>query len=140
MKKRAPKKGNPKTSVKKVVASLPEHTNEDVKRYIGFVAENFQDKVSAVAEQFLGLNGKVDSLTDVVGELKVDMTQIKNEMHHVHRVLDAHTEMIGAMMEDIEVVKSNVELLKSGMRIKVDYPDFEALEKRVRLLETKSHR
>lgn len=120
MKKSTPKKkSDSKTFAKKVVASLPEHTNENLKRYIGVVSEHFGDQVSAVAEQFLGLNEKVDD---------------------INQKLDSHTETIGGIKEDIEIIKSNIEILKSGMRMKVDYQDFEALEKRVRLVESKLHR
>ena len=127
MKKKVSKKIlAPKELAKKVLSSIPEHTNDDLKRYIGAVSENFGHQVSAVAEQFLGLNDKVDSLAGKVDSLN-------------HK-LDSHTEMIGRLSEDMEIVKSNIEILKSGIRIKVDYQDFEALEKRVRLMETKLRR
>jgi peptidoglycan hydrolase CwlO-like protein len=120
MKKKAPKKIlTPKALAKKVVSDLPVHTNEEVKRYIGAVSENFGHQVSAVAEQYLSLNSKVDSL---VGKV------------------DSLTEVAGGMKEDIEVIKENIEILKSGVRVKVDYQDFEALERRVRLIETKVRR
>lgn len=90
MKKKTPKKIlAPKALAKKVLASIPEHTNEDLKRYIGAVSENFGHQVSAVAEQIVG----------------------------IHEKLDSHTETIGSMKEDIEIIKSNIEILKSGIRI-----------------------
>lgn len=101
-----------KTPKKSTIKKLDVHTNADVKRYIGAIAEHFGDQVSAVAEQFGSLNNK----------------------------LDVHTEMIGSIMEDVAIIKSDVEILKSGIRIKVDYKDFEALERRVRLVETKIRR
>lgn len=86
MKKPVPKKSNSKAFAKKVMAAL-EHTNDDVKRYIGVVSEHFGDQVSAVAEQFLGMNEKVDSLTEMVGDMK----------------------------EDFEIIKTDLEILKSGI-------------------------
>ena len=108
-----------KTPKKIVVKKLDVHTNADVKRYIGAIAEHFGDQVSAVAEQFGSLNDKLDTHTSK---------------------LDVHTEMIGSIMEDVAIIKSDVEILKSGIRIKVDYKDFEALERRVRLVEPKIRR
>lgn len=104
------KKQAPKKAIKTKKINL--HTNDDVKRYIGAVAEKFSDQVSAVAEQFGGLNNKIDGIT----------------------------EELGGMKEDIEIIKSNIEIIKSDLSRKVDYSDFSALEKRVRLVETKLHR
>jgi hypothetical protein len=104
MKKRLPKK---------VVAKVSNlHTNDDVRRYVGAVSEEFQGYVSAVAEQYMSIHEKLDSVVETVGGIK----------------------------EDVEIIKSNIEILKSGIRIKVDYQDFEALERRVRLMETKMRR
>ncbi len=106
-----------KASLKKVLKKAKNtvtdvHANADVKRYIGAVSKDFKHQVSAVAEQFGGLNKKIDVLT----------------------------EEMGGMKEDIEIIKSNVEIIKSDLNRKVDYSEFAALEKRVRLVETKLHR
>ena len=115
-----------KTQKKKVTKKLDVHTNTDVKRYIGAIAEHFGGQVSAVAEQFGSLHEKLDVHT--------------SEFERVNKKLDVHTEMIGGIMEDVAIIKSDVEILKAGLRIKVDYKDFEALERRVRLVETKMRR
>ncbi len=100
-----------KKSVKKE-QSVDIYTNDDVKGYIGFVTENFTDQIRAVAEQISG----------------------------IYERQDAHTEMIGGIKEDMEVVMTNIEIIKSDLSRKVDYSDFSALEKRVRLVEAKLHR
>jgi hypothetical protein len=105
MKKQTPK-------IKRVVKKLDVHTNNDVKRYMGALAEHFGSQISAVAEQFGTLNKK----------------------------LDIHTDMIGGIMEDVAIIKSDVEFLKAGMKNKVDYQDFEALVRRVSLVEAKLRR
>ncbi len=46
-------------------------------------------------------------------------------------------EMIGSLAEDIQVIKTDVEFVKSSLRKKVDYDEFEALAKRVSSLEAK---
>jgi hypothetical protein len=45
--------------------------------------------------------------------------------------------MIGAMKVDIEIIKNDIEIIKNSLRKKVDFEEFEALEKRVRILESK---
>ena len=125
MRKKAPKK--------KVLKKLDVHSNDDVKRYVGAVAEHFGDQVSAVAEQISGLYEKFD-----VVDKRFD--EVDKRFGEVDKKLNIHTEMIGGIMEDVAIIKSDVEFLKAGMRAKVDYKDFEALERRVRLMEAKMRR
>lgn len=80
-----------------------------MKRYLGSLAEHFDHRFDAVIEQFGGMNRK----------------------------LDAHREAIGELKEDSGILKMNMEIVKSGLVKKVDYQEFLALEKRVRLVETK---
>ncbi len=45
--------------------------------------------------------------------------------------------MIGKLMVNVEVIKNNVEFLKGGLKKKVDYDEFLALERRLSLVESK---
>jgi hypothetical protein len=45
--------------------------------------------------------------------------------------------MVGALMEDVQIIKSDVQFLKVELKRKVDYDEFDALVKRVALLESK---
>ena len=98
---------------KSVVRRVDEHTKE-IKRYLGSLSEDFQHKVSAIGEQFSGLNNKIDRIDYRVG--------------NVEKKLDSHTVMIGRIMIDVEEIKS-------GMREKVDRAEFVKLEKRLVILE-----
>ena len=51
-----------------------------------------------------------------------------------------NTEDIEMMRLDIEVMKSDINEIKRELRRKVDIDEFEALEKRVLILEKKSSR
>lgn len=66
-------------------------------------------------------------------ESKVDL--VAEQHGEIIKKLDAHTEMIGNLAVDMQVVKSDIELIKSGLRKKVDVEEFEVLEKRVAALE-----
>ena len=100
-----------------------------MQRYVGALSEDFQGKVSAIAEQFGGLNRRLDELDE----------RMEERFTKVNKTLSAHTEMIGNLAEDVTIIKANVALLKSAVATKVDYKDFSALEKRVRIIETKLH-
>jgi len=132
MRKKAPKK--------KVLKKLDVHSNDDVKRYVGAVAEHFGDQVSAVAEQISGLYEKFDVVDKRFDEVDKRFDEVDKRFGEVDKKLNIHTEMIGGIMEDVAIIKSDVEFLKAGMRAKVDYKDFEALERRVRLMEAKMRR
>lgn len=91
----------------KKVPKIKDERTEEIKHYIGIVAEDFQHRVSAIAEQFLGLNEKLDEHS---------------------KKLDSHTEMIGRLMIDVEDIKVN-------MREKVNREEFNKLESRLVTLE-----
>lgn len=106
------------SKTKKVVSpnviTLEQH-NADIKRYIGAVSEDFQHRVSAIAEQFSGLNKKIDNFGEKLDE------------HG--RILNSHTEMIGRLMIDVEEIKV-------GMNEKVSRSEFNKLESRLVSLES----
>src|SRR3989344_5088191 len=90
-------------------------TDTDMKRYIGALSEKFTKQVGGVAEQWLGV--------------KKDTSEIKE-------ILNTHTEMIGKLMTDMTIIKEDMEFLKGGLKRKVDYDEFLALERRTAILES----
>ncbi len=119
------------------------YTGDDVKRYIGAVTEEFRGQVSAVAEQFLGLNEKVDqidqkvssldqkvsSLDEKVSSLDEKVSSLDEKVDCLQNTSKTHTEMIGRLMTDVEEIKI-------GMLEKVSRQDFNKLESRLVALET----
>lgn len=100
--------------MKKRVISKTAKTGElatsDIKRYLVALAEDFQGRVSAIAEQFPSIHRKLDE--------------------HSQK-LDIHTQMIGQLMVDVQEIKTD-------MKQKIDRNEFSRLEKRVIALETRS--
>ena len=47
---------------------------------------------------------------------------------------------LGTLMEDISIIKTDVQFLKSSLKKKVDYDEFDELSRRVSLLESKSRK
>ena len=112
---------SPKSTVKQSRQKNSAHT-EEIKRYIGSLSEEFQHRVSAIGEQFGGLNTKLD-------EHGKKLDEHGRKLDTLARKVDGHTLMIGRIMEDVEEIKS-------GMREKVDRNEFVKLEKRMVVLET----
>jgi hypothetical protein len=87
--------------------------NNDTKlefRRLGVLMESMNDKIDLVVEQY--------------GDIK--------------KTLDQHTDMMGNLMVDVSIVKEDIEFIKHGPKKKVDLDEFVALEKRVMLLEKKA--
>lgn len=110
---------------------LKEDSDEDLKRYIGGLKEDFQHGLSAVAEQYLGVQRtldehgrKLDSHREMIGELKVDMAMVKEEQKEHLRILNQHS-------KDLSEIKST---LSDG----ADKKSVIELDKRVFVLETQA--
>ena len=99
---------------------ITEHKLKDIlteqrteyQRFLGVMKEDFDSKVQLIAEQYNIIDGKLSS----------------------------HAEMVGALMEDVQIIKSDVQFLKGALKKKVDYEEFEALVQRVSLLESKTRK
>ena len=83
----------------------------EVKRHMSALSEKYQSRIDGVVEQFAGMNRRFDL---------------------VDRKLDTHAEIITRMMVQLEEIKSE-------SRQRVDLQLFAKLEKRVALLESKTH-
>ena len=97
---------------KKELKEILNEQKKEYQDYIGAIAENSKSQVKLIAEQY-------SSITEI---------------------LNSHTEMIGSIKEDIEIIKMDVQFIKNELKHKVDRDEFEALEKRVLLLENKIER
>lgn|SRR3989338_36729 len=87
-------------------------------RYFNTILESVDSKFDLIAEQY--------------GTITQDISQIKN-------TLSSHTEMIGKLAVDVEIIKTDISFIKTGLKRKVDIEEFVALENRVALLEQQRH-
>ncbi len=77
----------------------------------------------------------------VVGVFKEDLESkinlIAEQYQDIKSTQKTHTEMIGSLMEDSQIIKADGQFLKRELKRKVDYDEFDALAKRVSQLEAK---
>ena len=52
-------------------------------------------------------------------------------------MLKSHSAMLISLQENVEIMKMDIEFIKGGLKKKVDFEEFEALGKRVAILEAK---
>ena len=93
--------------IKQLLEEQRKALSEDVKGYIGTLMEDVNSKIGLIAEQHTSTASKIDTL-------------------------DAKVETINTQM-----IETNIRLghIEDNLRRKVDYEDFEKLEKRVAVLE-----
>lgn len=85
-----------------------------MKRYLGALHEEHMDGLKAIGEQFVDVNRKLDSHTEMIGGLAIRMTSMEMKM---------------------TVIQEDIEFIKSGLKRKVDQEEFDALIRRVSVLE-----
>jgi hypothetical protein len=91
-----------------------EAQNEETRRYIGILSEDFAHKVQLIAEQCALISERVNRMNE--------------RLERVEETLQSHTEMIGKLMEDVQDIKHE-------LKKKVDREEVDKLEKRVLALE-----
>ena len=107
--------------MKKMEKKEKEYTSDDLKRYLGAMEEFNADRFKAIQEYLPSINKRLDDHS---------------------RIFETHTEMMGNIAIRIghieltmETMKEDIRLIKSGMKRKVDYDEFEALTRRVLVIE-----
>lgn len=91
------------------IKSLLKDQTEEIKRHIDVVKEDFDHKIGLIAESVSGIQEQLTAIRD----------------------------MVARNTEDIEIIKMNIQFIKQELKHKVDQDEFEALEKRVVVLEAK---
>jgi DNA-binding transcriptional MerR regulator len=105
--------------IKEVLEEYKKHTDykiEEVKKHFDVLKEDIDGKFDLIIEGHES------------HDKKFDLIEAK---------LDSHTEMIGSMQVNLEIIKNDIEIIKTSLRKKVDLEDFEVLERRVKILEAK---
>ena len=115
--------------VLKYIKEVSTDFDKKITTHIGAVTEDFQHRVSAIAEQFSGLNNKLDKHTTEISRINDKLDTQTTEVSRINDKLDTHTEMIGRLMIDVEEIKV-------GMHEKVSRSDFNKLESRLVSLES----
>jgi chromosome segregation ATPase len=137
---------------------------EDLESKIGLIAEQYEDikstqkshteMIGSLTEQYREIHtiqkahtGMIGSLTEQYREIHTTQKahtemigSLTEQYREIHTTQKAHTEMIGTLVEDVQIIKSDVQFLKRELKRKVDYDEFDALAKRVSLLEEKSRK
>lgn len=97
--------------------------DDKFQRHVGVLVERFESQTKLIAEAVSGIQQQLIAIRDMVAKNAEDIQEIKIEMF--------------SMRKDMEIMKSDISIIKQNLRRKVDLEDFEILEKRVMFLEKK---
>lgn len=89
----------------KIEKILKRH-DEEMQRYMGALSEDFQSKLSGVAEGVVGLSEKFDRLEIKVDHLETRFDRLEIKVDRIEVTQNAHTEMIGILAEDVSEMKT----------------------------------
>lgn len=109
--------------IKQILEEQRKTFAEDVKGYIGVLVEDFDKKIELIAEQHKSIMEVLKEHTRQIGEMKDQIIQMNVR--------------ISAM--DKQLTETNIRLghIEDQLQRKINYEDFEKLEKRVALLEAR---
>ncbi len=112
-----------KKTAKKSKKLIKESTQTE--RQFGVLLEDIDSKIDLLVEGHQATDKKIEDFRKDVDK-RFEETDYK---------LNIHTEMIGSMKMDTEIIKQDIEFIKHGLKKKVDVDEFIVLEKRVAALE-----
>jgi hypothetical protein len=107
------------------------YSKDEMKRYIGAISENFNDITKIIKDGFQVVNRKLDEHTEILDRHEKILNSHTEILNRHEKILNSHTEMIGTIMEDVSVLKDDMQIVKK----KVDYDEFLSLVRRVNKLE-----
>ena len=90
--------------LKSYVKTLSKDSDENIKRYIGIVTEDFQHRVQLIAEIVSSHGEKLDMHTEMIGQLAEQVTEIKMDLSQ-------------------KADKADVDLIRSELAQKADKKD-----------------
>ena len=104
--------------------------DERMQRHVGVLSEEYQSRLSAVAEQMGGLNHRIDIVSDHLDILTERVDDLAGQMNTL-------VAQVSRLATAVEGVQSETESIKKAFQKKIGYDEFVALEQRVRMLESR---
>ena len=108
--------------MKKVVKNI-KNKKLGMKHYLSALNEMHNETLKGIKEGFILVNKKLDSHTEMIGELKEDVSILKTD--------------VSTLKSDMTIVKGDLSTIKGDLKKKVDYDEFQSLVKRVQKIEAK---
>ncbi len=121
------------TKIKKKNTGAP--TAADDRRYFGAMIEDIDSKFDALMEGYSAADERLDRMEGKLDEHDKHFNHINARLGNVEGKIDTVVEAVGSLSVNMEIVKQEIEIIKGGLRKKIDVEEFSALESRVLRLE-----
>lgn len=99
---------------------------QEIKRHNDMLYEKFRKDIKIIGDGWDATRKKVDSTFEEVGEIRKDLTKIDLKISRIEK--------------EIELIKLDINFIKTELKKFVRAEEFEALERRVILIEKKLSR
>jgi len=109
--------------LKEILDERLDEKEDKFQRHVGVLVERFESQTQLIAESVSGIQQQLIAIKEMVAKNTEDIQEMKVEVFSTRK--------------DIEMIKSDIVIIKQNLRRKVDLDDFETLEKRVMFLEKK---
>lgn len=100
----------------KKVIKVPQNIDKNTERYLGALNEMHGQTLKAINENFILVNKKLDSHTEIIGNLLEDVSVLK---------------------EDVKMVKGDIKNIRVILENKVNNKEFTPLVRKIQKLESK---
>jgi len=123
--------------LKGILKEHQEHTDEkieeykeEIKRYFDVAREDYDSKIQLIAKQYESIIERLDS-----HDAKFASITEKLDSHDA-RFISIDKKLLN-IEKNNEIIKADIAFIKGGLKKKVDFEEFEILERRVAILEAK---
>lgn len=103
---------------------------EEYQRHLDVIVENFKSQIQLIAETLTSQQEQLIAIREITKQNTEAITNLQTQVVAIR-------EMVANNTEDIEIIKMDIQFIKQELKHKVDRDEFEALEKRVLMLEKK---
>ena len=103
-------------NIQKYIKQLRDEANKDMKTHVSALNELHMENLKGIREGNLITQKQIK-------EMRGDIKYMQNDIKDIKSTLHSHTEMIGEIKEDIEIIKEDLSK-------KVDYTEFKALKQK----------
>jgi len=107
----------------------------DADRYVGAILEDVNHKFDVLIEGYGSIDSRLGHVEKKLENVDTRLGHVETRLGHAEDKLNVTVEMVGSIAVNMEIVKQDIEIIKGGLRKKIDADEFSALERRVVRLE-----